>query len=106
MANSDSCPPGLNVERFKLVAEIGKKVAARMKEFFTPEEDKRCIQTPEAIPDGLPKVLLVGDSISCGYTEPVGELLRNVCEVGRAPDNCGDTRRGLEKLDEWRLEVA
>lgn len=49
----------------------------------------------------LPKVLLIGDSISIGYTEPVVKLLDGVCFVRRAPDNCGDTRRGLQALDGW-----
>ncbi|MDT8390709.1 MAG: SGNH/GDSL hydrolase family protein [Lentisphaeria bacterium] len=76
-----------------------------MKEFFTPEKDKLGLRTPQTVRDDLPMVLLVGDSISCGYTEPVMELLRDVCNVRRAPDNCGDTRCGLDKLDDWLGET-
>ena len=72
-----------------------------MTEFFTPEKDKLGLRTPRTLRENMPMVFLIGDSISCGYTEPVMELLRDVCNVRRAPDNCGDTRRGLEKLDEW-----
>jgi len=49
----------------------------------------------------LPQVFLIGDSISLGYTEPVAKLLAGVCRMRRAPDNCGDTRRGLQALDVW-----
>ena len=54
----------------------------------------------EDIP-ALPRVLLIGDSISIGYTMPVRELLRRVANVHRIPENGGPTTRGLEKLDEW-----
>ncbi len=50
---------------------------------------------------GLPRVLLIGDSISIGYTLPVRELLRGVANVHRVPSNCGDTTRGLQQLDAW-----
>jgi len=50
---------------------------------------------------GLPRVLLIGDSISMGYTIPVRELLKGVANVHRPPTNCGDTTKGLESLDSW-----
>jgi acyl-CoA thioesterase-1 len=50
---------------------------------------------------GLPRVLLIGDSISIGYTIPVREALAGKANVHRPKDNCGPTSRGLEKLDEW-----
>lgn len=50
---------------------------------------------------GLPRVLLIGDSISVGYTEPVREALAGKANVHRIPENGGDTRRGLAKLDTW-----
>ena len=50
---------------------------------------------------GLPRVLLIGDSISMGYTLPVRELLKGNANVHRPPENCGDTNRGLAKLDLW-----
>lgn len=49
----------------------------------------------------LPRVLLIGDSISMGYTIPVRNLLKNKANVIRVPENAGDTARGLEKLDGW-----
>jgi len=50
---------------------------------------------------GLPRVMLIGDSISMGYTVAVRELLKGVANVHRPLTNCGDTTRGLESLDSW-----
>ena len=49
----------------------------------------------------LPRVLLIGDSISIGYTPVVREALRGAANVHRIPDNGGPTTRGLALLDEW-----
>lgn len=55
------------------------------------------------VPDtpGLPRVLLIGDSISIGYTIPVRELLRGKANVHRIPDNGGPTSFGVQHLDAW-----
>ena len=50
---------------------------------------------------GLPRVLLIGDSISMGYTVPVRERLGGKANVHHPPTNCGPTTRGLEHLDAW-----
>jgi len=50
---------------------------------------------------GLPRVLLIGDSISMGYTVPTRKLLAGVANVHRAPENCGPTSRGVERIDAW-----
>ena len=49
----------------------------------------------------LPRVLLIGDSISRGYTIPVRHALAGKVNVHRAPENCGPTARGLKQLDVW-----
>lgn len=49
----------------------------------------------------LPRVLLIGDSVSRGYTQAVRKELEGEANVHRAPANCGPTARGLEKLDLW-----
>lgn len=49
----------------------------------------------------LPRVLLIGDSISIGYTVPVRELLKGKANLHRPADNCGPTTRGLTQLDKW-----
>jgi lysophospholipase L1-like esterase len=51
--------------------------------------------------EGEPKALILGDSISIGYTKPVVELLRGKADVHRPNANCGSTLAGLEKLDKW-----
>jgi len=49
----------------------------------------------------LPRVLLIGDSISMGYTVPVREKLAGKANVHRPNANCGPTIRGLESLKAW-----
>ena len=50
---------------------------------------------------GLPRVLLIGDSISIGYTVPVRDLLKGKANVHRIPVNGGPTSNGLKNLDAW-----
>jgi len=50
---------------------------------------------------GLPRVLLIGDSISIGYTQPVRELLKGKANVHRPPTNCASTLVGLQSLEAW-----
>ena len=49
----------------------------------------------------LPRVLLIGDSVSLGYTLPARRALAGQANVHRAPQNCGSTAEGLRKLDVW-----
>lgn len=56
---------------------------------------------PVADVPGLPRVLLLGDSISIGYTVTVRERLAGKANVHRPPENCGDTARGVAQLDKW-----
>lgn len=50
---------------------------------------------------GLPRVLLLGDSISIGYTIPVREALKGKANVHRPAANCGPTTAGLKSIDAW-----
>ena len=50
---------------------------------------------------GLPRVLLIGDSISIGYTLEVRKLLAGKANVHRIPTNGGPTSRGLTSLKSW-----
>lgn len=50
---------------------------------------------------GLPRVLLIGDSISIGYTVPVRELLKGKANVHRILENGGPTTNGTAKLAKW-----
>jgi hypothetical protein len=49
----------------------------------------------------LPRVLLIGDSISIGYTPAVRELLKGKANVLRIPTNGSSTNEGVAKIDEW-----
>lgn len=49
----------------------------------------------------LPCVLLIGDSISRGYTLACRKALAGKANVHRAPANCGPTSLGLARLEVW-----
>jgi lysophospholipase L1-like esterase len=49
----------------------------------------------------LPRVLLIGDSISRGYTLPVRHALKGKVNLHRAPANCGKVSYGIKNLDAW-----
>lgn len=50
---------------------------------------------------GLPRVLIIGDSISAGYTPAVQALLKGDANVHRIPGNGAHTRVGLANLEDW-----
>jgi lysophospholipase L1-like esterase len=50
---------------------------------------------------GLPRVLIIGDSISIGYQAPLREALKGKANVHRPATNCGPTTRGVEQIDQW-----
>jgi acyl-CoA thioesterase-1 len=66
----------------------------------TVPEDKVEFAPIQDVP-GLPRVLLLGDSISIGYTLKVRELLAGRANVHRPPENCNYTAFGLKRLDTW-----
>ncbi len=49
----------------------------------------------------LPRVLLIGDSISIGYTLPVRMRLESKANLHRIPANGGPTTRGLSNIEKW-----
>ena len=60
---------------------------------------------------GLPNVLIIGDSISIGYTLDVRRLLKGKANVyrpiengGKRPENCGHSTSGLKRINKW-LEI-
>jgi hypothetical protein len=50
---------------------------------------------------GLPRVLIIGDSISIGYQVPLREALAGKANVHRPATNCGPTTRGVEQIEQW-----
>jgi lysophospholipase L1-like esterase len=49
----------------------------------------------------LPKVLIIGDSISGGYTPRVANILKGKARVVHNPGNAQHTGTGIQKLDAW-----
>jgi len=66
---------------------------------------KKAIPHPSLAPvqdvAGLPRVLLIGDSISMGYTLPVRKLLEGKANVHRIPANGGPTKTGIANIEKW-----
>jgi acyl-CoA thioesterase-1 len=52
-------------------------------------------------PDNLPKVLLLGDSISGGYHKAVAKALEGKAVVAKSSDNGESTATGVIKIDGW-----
>ena len=50
---------------------------------------------------GLPRVLLLGDSISIGYTLPTRARLAGKANVHRPAENCSDSGKGVRTIDKW-----
>jgi lysophospholipase L1-like esterase len=90
---------GLSVRSFTLTGhqllaqDAGKKPPAKAR----PDPAFAAVKDDPA----LPRVLLIGDSISIGYTVPTQKLLRGKANVHRIPENGGPTTTGLAKLDRW-----
>jgi acyl-CoA thioesterase-1 len=47
----------------------------------------------------LPRVLLIGDSITMGYTATLREMLKDKANVQHPTENCGPSRRIVEHLE-------
>ncbi len=61
----------------------------------------------------LPNVLILGDSISIGYTRDVRSALNGKANVyrpmaanGKGPENCSGTTRGVQRTDRWIADPA
>ena len=57
--------------------------------------------TPIEEVKGLPHVLIIGDSISIGYTLPTRALLQGKVNLHRIPTNGGPTTKGLAEIEKW-----
>ena len=56
---------------------------------------------PTNIDPKLPNVLLIGDSISIGYTKLVRKKLSGIANVFRPNTNCGPTTKGVAEIEKW-----
>jgi len=74
-------------------------VFAALSAIAAPEQGSSASDEP------LPRVLILGDSISMGYTEPVKTMLAGEAMVERPDANCGPSSRGAERIDLWLKDV-
>jgi len=84
--------------KYAVPASADKPPAAAGRQRSAPPEPSLVPVTDEP---GLPRVLLIGDSISMGYTLPVRELLKGKANLHRIPANGGSTKDGLAAVDSW-----
>jgi acyl-CoA thioesterase-1 len=49
----------------------------------------------------LPHALIIGDSISIGYTLPTRALLKGKVNLHRIPTNGGPTTKGIAEIEKW-----
>ena len=70
------------------------------KELYTGKEYSDAFSNPKDNPD-LPNVLIIGDSISIGYTVEVRKRLKGKADVFRIPTNGRYSAYGLEHLNNW-----
>ena len=67
----------------------------------TPKPKRVNPMTPIEEIKGLPHVLIIGDSISIGYTLPTRAILQGKVNLHRIPTNGGPTIKGLTEIDKW-----
>ena len=79
-----------NLGNFYLPAHQSDRLAGRSNAWDFVQDDPK-----------LPRVLLIGDSVSRGYTQPTRVALAGKANVHRAPANCGPTASGLKNLEVW-----
>ena len=72
---------------------------------FTSAQSKKAKRVSPMAPieevKGLPNVLIIGDSISIGYTLPTRALLKEKVNLHRIPTNGGPTIKGVSEIEKW-----
>lgn len=59
------------------------------------------LQKPISDHAELPRVMIIGDSISVGYTDGVREELAGQANVYRVQGNAGPSSSGVQQVDKW-----
>jgi acyl-CoA thioesterase-1 len=65
------------------------------------EPKKKGLQDKVEDVPNLPRVLIIGDSISIGYTPSLRTLLKDKANVHHSAGNAGDTASGVARLKTW-----
>ncbi len=89
--------------KFTLIASLMLPLAVEAQDQKKPKPKRKSNPAFAPVEDvaGLPRVLLIGDSISIGYTVAVQELLKGKANVHRPAANCGPTHTAIAKMDDW-----
>jgi acyl-CoA thioesterase-1 len=66
-----------------------------------PGDTGKAQQAPKIDDPRLPRVMIIGDSISVGYTDEVRQLLAGKANVHRVAGNAGPSSSGVLKMEEW-----
>lgn len=90
----------MNSRRFFLLLGCVALVTPCQAQDVKKARSSPAMERVEDVP-GLPRVLLIGDSISIGYTLPTRQLLEGVANVHRIPQNGGPTKNGLANIEKW-----
>jgi lysophospholipase L1-like esterase len=84
-----------------LIAPLLTAAAAAQQPKQPPKKKTDPAFAPVVDDPKLPRVLLIGDSISIGYTPATRKLLTGVANVHRIPEDGGPTSNGIAKIDKW-----
>ncbi len=66
-----------------------------------PGDTSKANQGPATDAPKLPRVMIIGYSISVGYTDEVRRLLAGKANVHRVAGNAGPSSSGVQKMKEW-----
>jgi acyl-CoA thioesterase-1 len=92
--------------RTRTVVIVDDKLTSTIETGSFEEEAYKHTWTTDSV-NGLPNMLILGDSISIGYTNEVADHLKGKVNVFRAvypdgqPDNTQDTGKGVRDLEKW-----
>lgn len=84
-----------------LLLAVDTSKPSKAETFVTPKRDRAGMTSDVLIDKSRPNVLILGDSISIGYSRQVREGLKGKANVIRPNANCGDTRHGLAQIETW-----
>ena len=70
-----------------------------------PGDSSKASQAPAIDEAKLPRVMIIGDSISVGYTDEVRRILAGKANVHRVAGNAGPSSSGVQKMEEWLAPI-